>query len=70
MTNVLEGINWYLYYEEETLVTAFEVSFYLSFTVMILILIQFFVGSYFNKMIGLETIQVVQFVYFIRILLK
>ncbi len=33
---------------------------------MILLLLQFYVGSYFHKMIGLETIQVIQSIYFVR----
>lgn len=35
---------------------------------MILLLLQFYVGSYFHKMIGLETIQVIQSIYFVRMI--
>lgn len=35
---------------------------------VILLLLQFYLGSYFHKMIGLETIQVIQSIYFVRMI--
>lgn len=42
----------------------------ISLVMVILLLIQFYVGSSFHKMIGLETIQVIQIVYFVRMISK
>ncbi len=41
-----------------------------SLIVSILILLQFFIGSYYHKMIGLETLQVLQFFYFVRLVIE
>ena len=41
-----------------------------SLIITILILLQFFVGSYIHKMIGIETIQILQFFYFVRIIIE
>jgi len=47
---------------------AYQISSIGFMIVTIIILLQFFIGSYFHKMIGLETIQILQFFYFITIL--
>ena len=38
----------------------------LSLVFSLVILLQFYIGSYFGKMIGLETLQVIQTIYFAR----
>lgn len=41
----------------------------MSFAVTIILMLQFFLGTFYHKMIGLETIQVLQFAFFSRIML-
>ena len=42
----------------------------MSLIITVLILVQFFVGSYYHKMIGVETIQILQFFYFVRVIIE
>ena len=38
--------------------------------IIVLILVQFYLGSYMHKMIGLETIQIIQTIYFSRMIVS
>ncbi len=42
----------------------------ISLIVTIILMIQFFLGTFFHKMIGLETVQVLQFTFFSRMMLN
>ncbi len=70
LKNKLNGVNAPLILEDSSIQQAFEISFYISLSLMILVLIQFYVGSYTHKMIGLETIQIVQFFYFAKMIVS
>jgi len=49
---------------------AYQTASTVSIAITVLIMLQFFVGSYFHKMIGLETIQILQFAYFVRMMVS
>ncbi len=66
----LNGVNAKLIYEEESILTAYKSAYITSFIITMLILLQFIIGSYFHKMIGLETIQIIQFFYFVRVIIE
>ena len=40
----------------------------ITLVLTLLLLLQFYLGSYVHKMIGLETIQLIQAIYFVRML--
>ena len=64
----INGVNAILSAEDEAILLAYKASS-IGFTVItIVILIEFLIGSYFHKMIGLETIQILQFFYFITMI--
>jgi hypothetical protein len=66
LRNKLAGINAPLSFEPESMLTTHQNINTISLVITILLLLQFYVGSYFHKMIGLETIQVIQSIYFAR----
>ena len=68
MVNRLNGINFPLTIEPDVLLSTHKNINMISFVIMILLLLQFYMGSYFHKMIGLETIQCIQIIYFARML--
>ncbi len=66
LKNKLTGINAPLTFEPESMLTTHQNINAISLVMTILLLLQFYIGSYFHKMIGLETIQVIQSFYFAR----
>ena len=64
----LEGKNSALIVQSRTNLEAQKVASTVSFAITIVIMIQFFIGTFFHKMIGLETIQVLQFAFFARMM--
>ena len=68
LTDKLNGINAPLVFEEELMLTTHKNINTITFIMVILLLLQFYLGSYFHKMIGLETIQVIQIIYFVRMI--
>ena len=48
--------------------TAYKTASTASLVLTVIIMVQFFIGSCVHKMIGLETVQVLQFAYFVRII--
>ena len=66
LRNKLTGINAPLTFEPESMLTTHQNINTISLVMTILLLLQFYLGSYFHKMIGLETIQVIQSIYFAR----
>jgi cysteine-rich repeat protein len=66
LTHQLKGANAPLIFEElAELATQKNINL-ITLLLTILLLLQFYAGSYSHKMIGLETIQVIQSVYFVR----
>ncbi len=69
MTVNLNGANAKLIYEDKSILKAYQSASTASLVITILILLQFVIGSYFHKMIGIETVQILQFFYFVRIII-
>ena len=65
----LEGKNAALIVQSQTNLEVQKAASNFSLAVTILIMLQFFLGTFFHKMIGLETIQVLQFAFFARMTL-
>ncbi len=64
----IKGSNSLLIYEDETILTSYQASS-IGFTIITgLTLLFFLISAYFHKMIGLETIQIFQFFYFITMI--
>lgn len=63
----LNGINAPLIFESVLILKTERIVDLLSVVFAFVILLQFYMGSYFGKMIGLETLQVIQTIYFARI---
>jgi hypothetical protein len=59
-----------LIYEPDAMVQTAKNIGTMSLVLVILLLLQFYLGSYVHKMIGLETIQVIQSIYFARMIAK
>jgi hypothetical protein len=70
IANKLNGVNAPLIFESSLMLSTYKNISLISLIMALLLLLQFYVGSYFHKMIGLETIQVIQAVYFARMLSK
>jgi hypothetical protein len=64
----LEGRNAALIVQSQTNLEAQKAASTVSFAITIVIMLQFFLGTFFHKMIGLETIQVLQFAFFARMM--
>ena len=64
----LVGVNAPLIFEKESLLSTHKNINIISTVLIFFLLLQFYVGSYVHKMIGLETIQVIQSIYFVRML--
>jgi hypothetical protein len=69
LTVDLYGANAKLIYEDRSILKAYQSASIASLVITILILLQFVIGSYFHKMIGIETVQIFQFFYFVRIII-
>ena len=69
LTVDLYGANAKLIYEDKSILKAYQSASIASLVITILILLQFVIGSYFHKMIGIETVQILQFFYFVRIII-
>jgi hypothetical protein len=66
LKNKLTGINAPLSFEPESMLATHQSINTIGLVITILLLLQFYIGSYFHKMIGLETIQLIQSIYFAR----
>ena len=66
LTNKLNGVNAPLVFEDEATLSTTKNINIISSVLIALLLLQFYLGSYFHKMIGLETIHVIQSIYFVR----
>jgi hypothetical protein len=64
----LSGINAALIYEQNVILKAYQAGSILSIIISVFILLQFFIGSYVHKMIGLETLQILQLLFFARVI--
>lgn len=62
----VNGINAPLIFESTLILKTKKIVDLLSLVFSLVILLQFYIGSYFGKMIGLETLQVIQTIYFAR----
>lgn len=65
----MHGLGEPLIYNDEGYLTMYQSTSYISLVVAIIALLQFLIGSYVHKMIGLETIQVIQLFFFMRMML-
>ncbi len=52
------------------MLTAYKSAYTTSFIITILIMLQFVIGSYLHKMVGLETIHILQYFYFVRVIIE
>lgn len=68
LSNKLNGINAPLVFEDESTLSTTKNINLISSVLIALLLLQFYLGSYSHKMIGLETIQVIQSIYFVRMI--
>jgi hypothetical protein len=66
----LEGDNAALIVQSLGTLEAAKAASTVSLAVTIILMIQFFLGTFFHKMIGLETVQVLQFAFFSRMMLN
>jgi len=66
LTNKLNGVNAPLVFEHESMLDTHKNISTISLVMILLLLLQFYIGSHFHKMIGLETIQTIQTIYFVR----
>lgn len=64
----IKGSNSLLIYEDETILASYRASSIGFMIITVLSLVFFLVSVYFHKMIGLETIQILQFFYFITMI--
>lgn len=64
----IKGANSAIIYESPIILKTYQVSSIISIILTVLLLLQFFIGSYFHKMIGIETIQALQFLFFVRMI--
>jgi hypothetical protein len=64
----IKGINSMIIYEDERILAAYKASSIGFLIVTVLHLLFFFVASYFHKMIGVETINILQFHYFLTMI--
>ena len=53
-----------------SMIKAYQVGCTVSLIISIFFLLQFFIGSYVHKMIGLETLQILQLLYFSRVIIE
>jgi hypothetical protein len=64
----VKGANFPLTVENSFILEHFQSIELIALILSVLAIVQFYLGSYFGKMIGLETIQIFQFVSFARFL--
>ncbi len=64
----IKGINSMIIYEDERILAAYKASSMGFMIITVLHLLFFFVASYFHKMIGVETINILQFHYFLTMI--
>ena len=68
--NNINGINAPLSLDSASLLQSNKILMTISTILIVMILVQFYIWSYLHKMIGLETIQVVQVFFFVRMVVK
>jgi hypothetical protein len=66
----LSGKNAALIVQSQGTLEAGKAASTFSLAITIILMAQFFIGTFFHKMIGLETIQVLQFAFFSRMMLN
>lgn len=66
----IKGTNSIIIFEEESILAAYQAASIGFFTIAAIALIYFIVAAYFHKMIGLETIQILQFHYFLTMIVE
>ena len=66
----VKGTNSIILYEEEGMLSAYKASSIAFLIITAITLIVFLIASYFHKMIGLETIQILQFHYFLTMIVE
>jgi hypothetical protein len=68
LVHKMNGINAKLIFEHESELQTHKNVGMITTVLTLLLLLQFYLGSYVHKMIGLETIQLIQAIYFVRML--
>jgi hypothetical protein len=68
LVHKMNGINAKLIFEHESELQTHKNVGMITMVLTLLLLLQFYLGSYVHKMIGLETIQLIQAIYFVRMI--
>ena len=66
----IKGINSMIIFEDEAILAAYKAASIGFLTIAAIALIFFIIAAYFHKMIGLETIQILQFHYFLTMIVE